>query len=552
MRFRHFIPRIVIFYLSLVFVICHTFRAVSAQLEPFLYPEQISFSFPTVEIPYYHIKLPLKLAAKDTGLSILSITVNKQPIQFWRAYVDRSIIPQNEFLAPKENLIVIRYLWLNKTKYKIIIALQNKENELKTTQKVTAKSPETGGFWDVSWKDCQTIILFERSGIPRNNELIDVCLNAPAASWQDPVKELRILKLDTLGNTQEVRSQVYDVSGWADMPAKENYMPTIRCHVLFEASVAANSDAIYLAVYGNPEAKKAEYATGLSVTGLGMERVVSNGLITVEMDKQSGQMNRITLLGEVEQVIDNKPGPVHWNPGCYAPPKHAWQHSFNWNPPADYQEITGPLMFQTTRSGYLPKMPQVHLSVTYGFYDGKPYFQSSTLLKVEHDIAVLALRNDEMVFKPHLFTHAAWLETSGKMEKAPLVQNPDMPFGTSQIIEAKAPWICFYHPDGKYGYGSIRLDYVNFREVCDNVTTWREHTYFTVPNENYVYWYRAMVYPFIWDDIANQKVIVPAGSYYYERNIYMPFRLGNSPENLFQPLQARYEIMKHPLQIKIF
>ena len=80
-------------------------------------------------------------------------------------------------------------------------------------------------------------------------------------------------------------------------------------------------------------------------------------------------------------------GALHWNPGVYAPPR-TWIHASDWDPPAGYATLSGPIFFMTKRWGAFPEYPEVECSITYTFYANKPYVIMSSTLDVVKDLDV--------------------------------------------------------------------------------------------------------------------------------------------------------------------
>ena len=359
---------------------------------------------------------------------------------------------------------------------------------------------------------------------------------------------------------KEVPSQVYGVSSWKEEDTAiarrfPQYKPTMNCHVVFLADVPAHGTSLYMALYGNASLTKPIYKTDLSVSGEKMGRVVDNNMIKVDISPKSGQLNSVTLKGATPQLIDNSVGVLHWNPDCFVPPNRGWQHSFDWTSPAlpeTYSEIQGPVIFETKRSGTLPGMPEVHLTIIYRFVSQQRYILISTLLEIGKDIGVIALRNDEMVIRKTLFSMCGWKAKSGKVNVSPLVQSPTATYEVAQLAEADAPWVCLFHPGTRLGFGSVRINFTQFRQTDGEIATWHQHTYIYAPPDGpYIYWVRPMIYSWANKEIANQKLLVPAGSYYYEQNAYMPFRIGTGKRH-FESLNDLENRMKHPLEVRTF
>ena len=62
-------------------------------------------------------------------------------------------------------------------------------------------------------------------------------------------------------------------------------------------------------------------------------------------------------------------------------------------------------------------IPEARLEVTCRFYRNRSYVWPGTRVQIEEDLGGVALRNNELVFDPSLFTDLAW-KTDGELHHA--------------------------------------------------------------------------------------------------------------------------------------
>jgi hypothetical protein len=389
--------------------------------------------------------------------------------------------------------------------------------------------------------------LAEEAGLGRENEPVILALNFPAERLRDPYKELRLVEMSSSGVYNEVPFQILGTSS-VDVEG-EKYPDTVACDVLFYASVPANSTRCYIVFFDNPDAvAPLPPSSDLAVEGEGLGLTIDNPCYRVTLAGQSGQINGIFIKRGLEKQLSHGGNAIHWNPGCYAPPR-PWGHTYDWNPPEGKSEIRGPLVYSLKRWGCLPELPEVWVSVTYTFYARAPYFVMSSTIAIREDIDVVALRNDEMVFEPQLFTDLGWRDKQGAVNTVPLGQDPALETGYTRVLPAAVPWLCFFEREGGYGFGSLRLAYDSTSTTEADATKYNEGTFVTAPSSSLVYWYRALVYHFFPTAPVQLFEKVRAGSVYHETNAYVPFPLGKAPGKLLDPINQTYDRLTHPLRV---
>ncbi len=415
--------------------------------------------------------------------------------------------------------------------------------------------------WNSSWKHLQSAVVTETAGIERVGEPVQVTMLVSPDTLADPHREIRVVKYECSKKMhREVPSQVIDydkVTNTAptryDKDGKREpatFLPTNSVTVVFPADVNANESSVYLIFYGNPDAKAPAYPTDLRVTGKTPGVSVENDTYRLKLHDLCGMLDEVTLKARPKYRFVHKKetnGAIQWNPGCYAPP-HAWVHVSDWEPGKfdyQYEETRGPVMFRTCRSGQMPLMPEVTVSMEYEFFAGVPYFIMRSTMRIRYDVAVQALRNAEIVFEREAFSELAWWDTVRKrVETRHIVSAPDL---TEWTMPDTTPWVAFFDREKGCGFGGVQMSYLN-SSLTGKLRTLNPYMYVTVGP--WIYWTRALAYPY-GSRNPQQLVKIPAGSVFLEEWGYIPFELDATDEDRFKNLQRWQGPLAHPLDVQL-
>jgi hypothetical protein len=135
-------------------------------------------------------------------------------------------------------------------------------------------------WWNQSWSHRRPLTLNEPAGFDRSAETVDLLIEATSYPGLTSCNELRMAD----ANRNEVPVQVY------------GSLPT--CHLLFQASIPANSSRTYYVYYGNPSAPAPNYSSDLTVLTNGSLRTIQNTYFNLDLDTGStaGIISRLRLL----------------------------------------------------------------------------------------------------------------------------------------------------------------------------------------------------------------------------------------------------------------
>jgi hypothetical protein len=284
---------------------------------------------------------------------------------------------------------------------------------------------------------------------------------------------------------------------------------------------------------------------GLAISGEGWNKTVKSSSLSLEFHPQNGQIN---IIENTEHGIKlfNEAGVIHWNPGVFIP-GIAWDHSFNWNPPPSFDETAGEYLYINTRRGPLQKIKDVNLEVKYTLGADWPYFVSETMLTFRKDLGVIAIRNDEMVLFNGLFDSLVYKNKTGKIIQMPLQEKRDFPDGLVHVAPDDLEWEGLVNSERKFGFFSLRIDYVNASPGISGNWLNKPGTYFYAPSSGkYVYWVRPLLYT--WSEFTTRALLtfVPEGSVFYEKNAYIIIPLNGEYS---ETLDRLLEKLKNPVRV---
>jgi metal-sulfur cluster biosynthetic enzyme len=288
--------------------------------------------------------------------------------------------------------------------------------------------PAAWAKWARGWRFYKVIGLGETSALERSGEPLDVRVDFAADQTADLRREIRVARLDAAGTLHETPSQVYGEVRQDDRRS---------AHLIFLADVSARGRTHYLVFYGNPDAELPDYATDLQVSGEGYELDIANNHFTAHLSRQMGQLERLTYRRGHGQVPYGAPlelvtgGEGHgespnidWGPDYYASNNFQKFRVTLWSQCPNYEVVRGPLCVQVRRWGF-PHSPvhplftpsRLHMSLTYTFYAGRPYFLKEIRMDAVKGFETLVIRDDEWLFWGMPFTDGMWLDRDGTLHE---------------------------------------------------------------------------------------------------------------------------------------
>jgi len=527
---------------------------------------------PCPAIPFYHVRGRLVPSSRNQ-IEIIEITANgrrlysheirsleeslrlDKPSRFtWPLFAESRI---SEFVF-RNPWIIARLDWANGQKYDISFELAvgpSKDRQIITKSVV---APAIGGYWNKAWKYYKSVVVSEEFGLDRTDEPVEFTLLFYPDQITNLSKEIRVVHVGPSGETRLLPCQVYSVSSYLEEdkpridpsagPRPPYWLPTVAARVIVPVSIKGRTSQVLLVFYGNPGANPAAFQTDLKVAGKGLDLSIENSFMKIKLHPLSGMIDEISLRRRPAEKLLHKletNGAVHWNPDAYSPPR-PWMHASDWNPPEESSVIRGPVMAMVHRKGFMPAMPEINVAIVYTFFSGQPYFVMTSLLEINKDVPLQALRNAEMVFDHKLIDHAAWKDPASPDYET--IKLNDVPLLTEIRLPLDVEWLAFFNSSTRLGFGGIPLESSFLSPELAPVTY---NPYLYITRGPWVYWTRVLAAPYLTSNIQ-QIIVVPAGNSYWEKWAYVPFETGGGAGGgTFKQLENLAERLTRPLRILV-
>jgi len=492
---------------------------------------QVKFVTPTIDEARFGLIVPFDVPPGNAQFKGLNL--NGQPFTKFQAFRDGRTIDLGKPLAAGAMDFVLHYAWSGAKKYAITVLYLVKEKERR--KEISAVSPAGGVPAGCEEGFSRVYVVHEEAGLAREGEIAYLTLTAPRADIESAAFRL-------FDGAAEVPYQVIDRRESVPPESQAKTHPPTLTYKLAVALDAGAWEKKLVAVFkGMPKPPAADIALG----GEGLGRTVRTDKLALGLHPQSGQLNTFEDLTSGVKIY-NKAGVIHWNPDVFIP-GIAWDHSFDWKPPAVAEEKNGPLVYLNARRGPMPRIKDVNLEVRYAVPAGAPYFVCETRLTFEKDLGVIAVRNDEMVLFKDLFDSLLYRDKNGALVRLPLRELPGRPFGLAHIAPDDIPWVGLVNTKAGYGFFSLRLAAASSDLGVAGDFHHKAGTYFYAPSDGeYVYWVRPLLYT--WADYATNTLLtfVPRGSFCYEKNAYLVLKLDDGTPEALDALRRR---LSNPLRV---
>ncbi len=539
----------------------------------------LGFGTPTGDYPYHHVTLTLakEAIAPGTVVKVETDGVWNRDARFYNEGIaDPATVKESAGLegesytgevdGSKDFRIVAPCMWLNKSSHTMKVTIKGAD-EKETVYEGTGTAPEKGGYWSEAWPHSISLVVHETAGMQRTGEPVHAMVGPYADDFGPADSQIRVVTYDPThpkaGADGYVVAphQIIESTEWRDEAMLKHeekdpetgelihrYDPTTTVELVFLADVQQYETKVYYVVYGNPADHTNVVESDLKVEQHDrLSQTVSNGNYSIYTSPNSGSVETITILGSGEPVVlEHKletNGAVHWNPDIYTPPT-PWVHTSDWEAP-EYAEKTGPVMHRTRRHALQPMVDNASAHVSYTFYAGQPYILETSLMEIEKDVFVSAMRNGEIVFNKAVLNEFVWQDELGVVKNMPIEGSRQHPVHALDI-PADTPWMAFINREKKIGFANIALAYENTNRYGDPASVGQP--YFYVQNGPWVYWARPLVYPFAGNNMT-RLMKVRKGSMYYEENAWVPFRFAEG-DNPFAEIEKLNKQLRSPLLVK--
>ncbi|MCG3199871.1 MAG: hypothetical protein GHCLOJNM_04399 [bacterium] len=533
----------------------------------------LSFGKPLVEFPYHHaivnvagedveagtVTLVEVDGVRNRDIRVFNLGPTDKLLEHGALSTEFESYSRRSIGGGKDLRVYVPCNWTNGGKHRVAVTLTTDSGATKVFESDSG-APGSGGYWNAEWPKSVSITLRETAGVIRQGEPVHLMLGLFADDVANPTDEIRVVTYDhrspKAGADGYVVAphQILSTTLWRDekvlaIEEKDShtgekvhrYDPTVTVELVFLADVLPYEEKIYQVLYGNPNAKRETLETDLKVSPTkGLGEVIETANYRIGTSTNSGAIEGVTILGKGDPVLlEHKletNGAVHWNPDCYSPPT-PWVHVSDWEG-ADKRAVSGPILHRNRVHALLPHMNNVSAHVSYSFYAGQPYILMSSLMKVHENIFVQASRNSEIVFNHAVLNEFVWHDPSGVVKSLPIESARKHPTHGLEI-PPDTPWMAFINRERKVGFASIQLEYLNTNEFGDIASEAQPYIY--VQNGPWIYWSRGLVYPFGGLNFT-RMMPVRAGSLYYERNAWVPFRFAEENDPFAEIVTLRKEL----------
>lgn len=492
----------------------------------------IEFSAPRFDAPYYRVRFPFEVGKEKVGIRDLSL--NGARVRSYLIFSQGKPVAANASLEPGAYDVVLDYAWSSGKAYSASLLYQTEGSPKVQKYQVKGISPGEGGIPAGEEGFYRAYIIEEEAGLARTGETVALTVTAP-------VEELKGASLVIFDGSRAVPFQITASGEFAPTEKAATHPSTITHKIVLRLSVAAHEKRLLLVFKG----KSPEPPSDIRLSGDGLGKTVRTPYLTLELSPKSGQVNTIEWSDPAVRLYNNA-GVIHWNPDVYVQGL-GWDHSFDWNPPASFEDRAGSLVYANSRKGPLPHIPDVLLEVKYTVEAGSPYFISETRLSFEKDLGVIAVRNDEMVVYKELFDSLIYKDKRGGLVRLPLKEKEGFPFGLVHTAPADVDWVGLMNSTQGYGFFSLRIGAAEGNLELPGLFPLKAGTCFYAPSDgSYVYWVRPLIYT--WADFFTNTLhsLVPKGSFFYEKNAYGIWRI--TPD-LGQRLDDSVMKLKNPLRV---
>jgi len=500
--------------------------------------QKLEFQAPTLDNPAYLIRA--KFEVKGKLFHFIDVDFPEgSPYEDVLILKNGTPVDTSKNLEPGAYEAVLRYAWRSNAAYSIFLHFIEDEREGPKLAEWKGTAPAAGGIPDEAGEGFSDVLtVSEEAGVARKGEVVYLTLTAPQ-------KDIAGADLAVFDGGERLPHQILEAKESVPPESQAKTHPVTLTVKLAVEVDAAPGERKLLRVFKASGAPRPAVSDAFLLTGEGLGKTVKGPSYVLELHPQSGQVNTIEDFAAKVKLI-NKAGVIHWNPDVFTP-GIAWDHSFDWNPPLSAEEKNGPLLYLNARSGPMPRIKDVFLEVKYTLERKAPHFLAETRMRVDKDLGVIALRNDEMVLFKDLFDTLVYRAKDGRVVLKPLREIPGSPYGLAHIAPDDLGWVGLLNLGAGYGFFSLRLESSVSNLSLGGGLPRKAGTYFYAPSDgNYVYWVRPWVYT--WGEFATSRLLtaLPAGSVFYEKNAYLVRRWSDGTADDLDGLLKR---LKNPLRV---
>ena len=370
-------------------------------------------------------------------------------------------------------------------------------------------------------KNSGEVVFEEKAGISRNLEYVKITL-------ADHHEKVLFLKETSTGNL--IRGEkLNDKTSSNDSSS-----------YVFPISINANGTKTYSVSSSNQELE----SLPLNINGEGMAIKIENDYFIADFNTNEAKVKKGLYPGQLSGIfIKNKNvllkrnhNNMHWAPNFQ---KEGLEYKTIGHVNSKNATITqnNSYTFEMIKTGNVKDYEEIDLFGQYNFFAGLPYFEYTSTISFNKDVELILLRNDEMTIDS-LFTHLIYQDSSGKNGKMDLYNMVKFDSLTKAPLADNINWVGFINEPLGYGLVSLRLAYDNKNTTGIESPLYQQHTKISLSGGNGRYWNRRLIH--------DHNTLVPKGSKYYEKNVYLVIDDLNDVSN---QINYYYKCLKSPIVV---
>lgn len=308
--------------------------------------------------------------------------------------------------------------------------------------------------------------------------------------------------------------------------------------ILFPVNVEANKTKTFELFAVEKMRDSGPNGIQISEDGLFVENQKYKATFCREDDQRGGQINGIILKNFEDRLLKRGHIAMHWAPNFSKSEEEAYFNMEDLPQNSEHHIKKGLYQVTKFRSGRTDEVPEIFVEGKYNFFAALPYFIFESTMKMEEDVSLNLLRNDEMTMDS-LFTHVVYQKKDGTVSRLKLYEQ-ELDSLENNHIPDNTGFVAFYNADHRYGMASIRLEYDNTNNEGNQSALLNPYTKISKSSGNGRYWNRVLI-----DSATN----VSTGSRYHEKNAYLVFEVGQEiPE---EEILYYAERLSNPLTVTV-
>ncbi|MEW5901583.1 MAG: hypothetical protein AB1715_09000, partial [Acidobacteriota bacterium] len=299
-------------------------------------PATLKFHAPNFNEPFYRIHVPLEV--KGEKIQVRELLLKGVRAGSFLIFKQGKPVAADTPLEEGVYDIVLDYAWTGGKDYELSVhCLPDKKKE---TQKLWFKglSPQAGGIPGGREGFYRILQVENDSDFERNQEMVTATLTAPKADTEGAGFVLYDAGRQIPFEVLEIRESIPPAAVSSSSPVTLTY----KLGLALDAKAREKKMLVLLKGASGARPEKQ-----IAVSGEGLGKTVRNAKLALEFHPQSGQINTIEAF-EPGVKLYNKAGVIHWNPDVFVAGV-AWDHSFDWNPPAVFEEKIGSSFYLNSR-----------------------------------------------------------------------------------------------------------------------------------------------------------------------------------------------------------